>query len=83
MKLGQQKFQMYNFNVEKKQQKYLNNVLLPKFADTTVKFLNGTDLEKKFIGGFKRINISMFKKFKADMNVFQGNKSKHLSEIRK
>lgn len=58
-------------------------MLLPKVADTTVKFLNGTDLEKKIIGGFKRINISIFKKFKVDMNLFQGNKSKHLSEIRK
>lgn len=57
-------------------------MLLPKVADTTVKFLNGTDLEK-IIGGFKRINISIFKKFKVDMNLFQGNKSKHLSEIRK
>lgn len=57
-------------------------MLLPKVTDTTVKFLNGTDL-KKFIEEFKGINISMFKKFKVDMNVFQGNKSKHLSEIRK
>lgn len=58
-------------------------MLLPKVAETTEKFLNGTDLEKKIIGRFKRINTSMFKKFKMDMNVFQGNKSKHLSEIRK
>lgn len=39
--------------MQKKQQKYLNNVLLPKVTDTIIKFLNGTDLEKNLLKSSK------------------------------
>lgn len=46
MKFKQQiNFKCTSFNAEKLTKKVLNNVLLPKVKDITVRVLNGTDLE--------------------------------------